>query len=123
MESYGQTELQKATLLPAAYLYQMSHGTGKNARGVNDEKARLIEAALTLENGWMDVDRREKDPTIIEIDIKAAKIRRANAWPFKTVERARFEQLEDGDKLKVEGAMIKAMTAIESALKSGSSRR
>lgn len=121
MDSWGQTELQKMTGVPAAYLYQMSHGTGGNARGLSDDKARAIEAALTLEQGWMDVDRREKDPAIIAVDLKSAKIRRASSWPFKTVDRSRFEKLETGDQLKVEGAMVKAIVAIESAAKSGGS--
>jgi hypothetical protein len=113
--SFGREELAKATGLPAAYLYQMSDGEGKQARGISDAKARIIEAGASLDDGWMDIDRRELGNNVIEVDVKAAKIRRATAWPFKTIERERFEQLDEGDRLRVEGAMIKAITAIENA--------
>lgn len=113
MDSYGQAELSKLTGLAEGFLYQMSKGTGKNARGVNDENARLIEAGTTLEDGWLDVDRRELGANVIEVDVKAAKLRRAAAWPFKTIERLRFERLDEADRLRVEAAMIKAIVAIE----------
>lgn len=53
MDEVGQTKLAETTGIPAAYLFQMSRGTGKNKRGVSDENAELIEAK-TKRPGWFD---------------------------------------------------------------------
>jgi hypothetical protein len=118
-KSYGREELAKATGLSAAYLFQMSDGTGSQARGVSDRNAKIIEIGAGLADGWLDEDRRDLAANVIEVDVKAAKLKRSTAWPFRTIERERFEKLDEGDRLKVEGAMIKAITAIEKAAPSG----
>ena len=55
MDEIGQTKLAGMTGIPAAYLFQMSKGTGKNKRGVSDENAALIEAR-TNRPGWFSFD-------------------------------------------------------------------
>lgn len=113
MGLYGQAELSKDSGIAEAYLYQMGKAEGKQARGINDDNARTIEAAAGVDRHWLDVDRRSEAPRSIEAELKAARIRRRHAWPFKTIERERYDALEDGDKLRVEGAALKALAAIE----------
>ena len=48
LEDRGQTGLQEATGLAAAYLWQMAKGTGKNKRNVSDKVAAAVENAM----GW-----------------------------------------------------------------------
>ena len=123
LDSYGQAALHEATGIAEAYLYQMGKGKGTKSRGINDNNARLIEAGAGLTSGWMDVDRRQQDANVIELDVRTAKARRAMAWPFRTVERERFEKLDESDRLRVESAMIKALAAIEAPKKAGSPGR
>jgi hypothetical protein len=115
MDLYGQAELAKDTDVQPAYLFQMSKGVGKQARGISDKNARIIDSGASLPDGWLDIDRRNTLANVIEVDIKAAKLRRASAWPFRTIDRERFERLDEGDRLRVEGAMIKAIVAIENS--------
>src|SRR5688572_3134817 len=67
MDSYGQAELARDTGIKPAYLFQMSKGTAKQARGINDTNARVIEAGAGLEEGWLDVDRRDKPANVIDV--------------------------------------------------------
>jgi hypothetical protein len=115
MDSYGQAELVRDTGIKPAFLFQMSKGVGKQARSVNDANARIIESGASLEEGWLDVDRRNTLPSMVEVDVRAAKLRRASAWPFRTIERERFERLDEADRLRVEAAMIKAIALIENS--------
>lgn len=123
MATWGQAELAKATGLPPAYLYHMAKGTGKQARGVSDKNARLIESATGVERGWLDVDRRGAQPVSFAEEVQAAQLKRRHAWPFRTIARERFDALDDGDKLKVEGAALKALTAIERERSSSGKRK
>lgn len=50
----GQTYVSEQTGISPAYLYQMSKGTGSQARNVSDANARKIEKGLGLTVGWMD---------------------------------------------------------------------
>ena len=53
MDEIGQTKLAALTGIPAAYLFQMSRGDGKNKRGISDDNAELIELK-TGRRGWFD---------------------------------------------------------------------
>lgn len=54
LDEHGKVGLSKLVDISADYLWQMGKGAGKSARGVNDENAAKIEAALGKPSGWMD---------------------------------------------------------------------
>lgn len=63
-DTVGGTELARLTEIDKAYLYQMAMGKGANARGVSDENAELIEAAVKKPKGWLSAqeDRVDESP-------------------------------------------------------------
>lgn len=109
-DHYGQTDLHEklqaggATHISASYLYQMAKAIGKQARGVNDDTARSIEAALTLSTGWMDTDHAGASPAQVEREIEAArnKADRAHGWPFPSIDVKRWSSLLPAQKKHIE---------------------
>lgn len=53
LDKHGQTKLHELTGIAEAYLWQMAKGEGKSRRGVSDDNAARIEAALELPAGWL----------------------------------------------------------------------
>lgn len=54
MDASSKTALGKKLDMNPDYLWQMAKGTGKSARGVSDETARKIEAALEKPPHWLE---------------------------------------------------------------------
>lgn len=73
-DEVGANKLAELTELPAAMLYQMALGKGKNARNVNDDHARLIEEKANKPRGWLDLPHGE---TVSHLPAP-----RAPEWPF-----------------------------------------
>lgn len=63
LDRYSKVELSRLVDINPDYLWQMGKASGKSARGMNDDNARKIEAALKLPPGWMDAEQDENGAT------------------------------------------------------------
>lgn len=68
------------------------------SKGIGEDMAERIEAALGLPEGWMDAAAQRGMPSI-------GRTRSRPAWPFK-FDRARFDRLSKSGKERVEGATL-----------------
>lgn len=97
IDEYGQTRLAEMTGIAPAYLYQMGKGRGESKRGISDEKARAIEAALGLSPGWMDINHDQA----LEVREPTPPQPPEGRWPFR-IPYARIARLHPNQKEKIE---------------------
>lgn len=126
LDQVGQKELAAKTGIEPAFLYQMGKGNGKQARNVSDAKVNQIESKLGLPTGWMDEDHTgEESKEEIKKTLKLMAHGGRNTWPFPNIEYERFENLNVGQKLQIEGMLLEKIEEFEgrhpAQLKSGDS--
>jgi len=65
-DTFGGAELARMTGIDKSYLYQMAMGKGRNARGISDDNAALVESAAGKPEGWLSGHAQEvrEDPAV-----------------------------------------------------------